>query len=192
MPLPSGTHFGRYEIVAPIGAGGMGEVYKAHDTELRRDIAIKILQGTVADRNSWDRFRREARTASSLSHPNICAVYDVGESEGRPFLVMELLDGVTLSQYLADGPLEAAIAIALAVQIADALEAAHLKGIIHRDIKPGNVMITGRRQHVKVLDFGLAKQMIIDKAGDAITLESISAETIMGTPQYLAPEVLQG
>ena len=192
MPLGPGTLLGPYEILAAIGAGGMGEVYKAHDTRLRRDVAIKVLQQVVADGAAWERFQREARAASALSHPNICTVHDVGEADGQPYLVMELLEGVTLRAHIGEKALETNAAVAIAVQIADALEAAHKKGIIHRDIKPANVMITGRG-HVKVLDFGLAKQTAIDEDQPTLTLESLSAVgTVMGTPQYISPEVLQG
>jgi len=192
MPLAPGTQLGPYEILEPIGAGGMGEVYKAHDTRLRRDVAVKVLQQVVSDGAAWERFQREARAASALSHANICTVHDVGEADGKPYLVMELLEGVTLRAHIGDKPLEPTAALAIALQITDALEAAHKKGIIHRDIKPANVMITGRG-HVKVLDFGLAKQTAIGEDQSTVTLESLSAVgTLMGTPHYISPEVLQG
>src|SRR5438067_3788518 len=143
MPLSIGDKLGPYEILAPLGAGGMGEVYKAHDARLQRDVAIKVLQQGAADGANWDGFKRESRAASALSHPNICTVHDVGEADGRPYLVMELLEGVTLDAHIGEKALETREALAIAVQIADALEAAHKKGIIHRDIKPANVMITG-------------------------------------------------
>src|SRR5262249_45407419 len=135
MLLPAGTKLGPYEIVALIGKGGMGEVYRARDMRLRRDVAIKVLPETIAGEGAWERFEREARAASALSHPHICAVYDIGESNGRPFLVMELLEGQTLDDYVGKKPVEAVVALALAAQIVDALEAAHAKGILHRDIK---------------------------------------------------------
>src|SRR6185436_12990361 len=134
----------------------MGEVYRARDSRLSRDVAVKVLQETLTSSSAWKRFEREARAASALNHPNICAVHDVGEADGRPYLVMELLEGQTLRDYTGGRPAEPAAAIALGVQIADALEVAHAKGIIHRDIKSGNIMVTGRR-HLKILDFGLAK-----------------------------------
>lgn len=183
---------GPYEIVEPLGAGGMGEVYKARDTRLRRDVAVKVLSRKLADPAAWERFQREARAASALSHPNICTVHDVGEADGQPYLVMELLEGVTLKAHIGDQAMEPAAAAAIAMQIAEALEAAHAKGIIHRDVKPANVMITARR-HVKVLDFGLAKQTATGDQQETMTLESMSvAGTIMGTPHYIAPEILQG
>ncbi|HEY2842816.1 MAG TPA: protein kinase, partial [Bryobacteraceae bacterium] len=192
MSLNPGTRLGPYEILAPIGAGGMGEVYRARDTRLRRDVAIKVLPEVIARGGAWDRFEREARAASALSHPHICAVYDVGEAEGRPYLVMELLEGKTLRDYTGKQPLEPKAAVALGLQIADALEAAHAKGILHRDIKPGNIMVIGRG-HVKVLDFGLAKQLATDAVDETRTLESLTAVgTVMGTPHYMAPEILQG
>ncbi len=182
---------GPYQVVGTLGAGGMGQVYRAHDPRLHRDVAIKVLQEPVIDEDTWARFRREARAASALNHPHICAVYDIGEADGRPFLVMELLEGQTLQDMLREGPLDPSPAIQIAVQIADALEAAHAKGVIHRDIKPGNIMIVGRK-HVKVLDFGLAKQS--NPHTDPTTMIEGLTRTglIMGTPLYLAPEVLQG
>ena len=191
MPLSAGTRLGPYEIVAAIGAGGMGEVYRAHDTRLRRDVAIKVLPETLAHGSAWERFEREARAASALNHPNICAVYDVGEADGRQFLVMELLEGKTLRDFIGNKPVEPRIAAALGMQIADALEAAHAKGIVHRDIKPGNIMVTGR-DHVKVLDFGLAKHAP-SNADETRSLDQLTAAgTLLGTPHYLAPELLQG
>ena len=191
MSLAAGTRLGPYEIVAPIGAGGMGEVYRARDTRLHRDVAIKVLPETIAHGSAWERFEREARAASALSHPHICAVYDVGEADGRPFLVMELLEGKTLRDYVGKEPLQPAAAVALAEQIADALEAAHAKGITHRDIKSGNIMVIAR-EHVKVLDFGLAKHTSTN-VDETQTLGSLTAAgTVVGTPSYLAPELLQG
>src|ERR1051325_2542515 len=140
MSLSSGERLGPYEILARIGAGGMGEVYRARDPRLGRDVAIKILLESIASRSGWERFEREARAASALNHPNICAVYDVGEANGRPFLVMELLEGQTLRDYIGKEPVPPKTAMALAFQIADALEAAHAKGILHRHIKQATIM----------------------------------------------------
>src|SRR5580698_9529804 len=142
MPLSAGDKLGPYEILAPIGAGGMGQVYRARDTRLGREVAIKILPEAFSGPDARERFQREARASSLLSHPNICATYDVGESAGCPFLVMELLEGETLRQRIARGPLDTDTILDLGIQIADALEAAHSKGIIHRDMKPANVIVT--------------------------------------------------
>src|SRR6266571_4300707 len=141
MPLSAGDKLGPYEIIAPIGAGGMGEVYKARDPRLRRDVAVKVLPQAFATEAARERFQREAHAASALNHPNICAIYDVGESAGHPFLVMELLDGNTLRDQIGGKALDIPTALALSIQVADALDAAHAKGIIHRDIKPANIFV---------------------------------------------------
>ncbi len=155
-PSP-GTRLGPYEILAPLGAGGMGEVYRARDTRLGRDVAIKALPAAfAADPERLARFRREAQTLASLNHPNIAAIYGLEEADGAPYLVLELVEGETLAARLARGPLPPREALALGVQIAAAIEAAHERGIVHRDLKPGNVMITPAAV-AKVLDFGLAK-----------------------------------
>src|SRR6185295_11802758 len=156
MSMPSGTRLGPYEIVAAIGAGGMGEVYKARDTRLDRAVAIKILPESLAsDPQFRERFDREARAISQLTHPHICTLYDVGEHSGTAYLVMELLDGETLAARLERGALPTNQALTIAVQIADALDRAHRAGITHRDLKPGNIMLT--KAGAKLLDFGLAK-----------------------------------
>src|ERR1700741_3789355 len=156
MPLTPGTRLGPYEIVAAIGAGGMGEVYKARDTRLDRTVAIKILPDTLTtDPQFRERFDREARAISQLTHPHICTLYDVGEQQGTAFLVMEYLEGETLADRLMHGPLPLADAFNVAIQIADALSTAHRHGILHRDLKPGNVMLP--LAGTKFLDFGLAK-----------------------------------
>jgi len=195
MPLSAGDRLGPYEILAPIGKGGMGEVYRARDTRLHRDVAIKVLPQAFATETARERFQREARAASALNHPNICVVHDVGESAGHPFLVMELLDGKTLREQIDGKPLDIPFAIALSIQVADALEAAHAKGIIHRDIKPANIFVT-ERGHAKVLDFGLAK--CGDKHDqpadtDALTVDMLTEPgTAMGTVAYMSPEQARG
>src|SRR6266849_3780042 len=159
MSLPTGTRLGPYEILAPIGCGGMGEVYKAVDTRLLRNVALKFLPDRYSkDQQALRRFRREAWTASALNHPNICTIHDIGEYEGLPFIVMELMEGQTLRHLLAGKPLDLDLMLDFAIQISDAVKAAHAKGIVHRDIKPGNIFVTTQRQ-VKVMDFGLAKQV---------------------------------
>src|SRR5512137_1672149 len=154
--LPSGTLLSHYKIIEKIGAGGMGEVYRAQDTRLGRDVAIKVLSPHVAATpDVRARFEREARTISQLNHPHICTLHDIGHQDGLDYLVMELLEGQTLADRLAKGPLPVAEVLSLGSQIAEALDVAHRRGIIHRDLKPGNVMLT--KAGVKLMDFGLAK-----------------------------------
>src|SRR5437773_9964080 len=187
--MTSGTRLGPYEIVAPIGAGGMGEVYKARDTRLDRAVAIKILPTEFAsDAQRKARFEREAKTISQLSHPNICALFDVGDN----YLVMELLDGETLGDRLSRGPLPLPEVLKYGAQIADALGKAHREGVVHRDLKPGNVMLT--KGGAKLLDFGLAKSGGHQPAVvDATEAKPLTKEgTIVGTFQYMAPEQLAG
>jgi eukaryotic-like serine/threonine-protein kinase len=196
MPLSPGIRLGAYEIVAPLGAGGMGEVYKARDTRLDRTVAIKILPAdAAADPHRQERFRREARAISSLPHPHICALYDIGRQDGVDFLVMEHLSGETLAHRLLRGPLPLEEVMRNGAQVADALDAAHRHGLIHRDLKPANIMLTA--SGAKILDFGLAKRYGTDSdaaisvaaTGDA-TLTQVG--TVVGTIQYMAPEQVEG
>src|SRR5438067_2811786 len=156
MAIASGTKIGPYEVLAPLGAGGMGEVYRAKDTRLGRDVAIKILPKVMsADPERKQRFQREAKTISSLNHPNICTLHDIGSQDGLDYLVMECVEGETLAKRLEKGPLPLEQVLKLGAQIADALDKAHRTGVVHRDLKPANIMLTPSR--AKLLDFGLAK-----------------------------------
>ena len=202
MLLTPGTRLGPYEILSPLGAGGMGEVYRAKDTRLGRDVAVKVLPTHLSDQPEVRaRFEREAKTVSSLNHPNICALYDVGKEGDIDYLVLELIEGDTLDARLARGPLPAPEALRLGAQIADALDRAHRAGVVHRDLKPGNVMLT--RGGAKLMDFGLARATGLGGAGggsSSVTLaqsptigRALTAEgTILGTFQYMAPEQLEG
>ncbi len=196
MTLAAGTRLGPYEIVAPLGAGGMGEVYLAKDTRLDRTVAIKVLASHLSSSPEVrQRFEREARTISSLSHPHICALHDVGREGDTEYLVMEYLEGETLVERLAKGPLPLEQTLRFGVQIADALDKAHRQGIVHRDLKPGNVMIT--KSGVKLLDFGLAKVIAPTTHQSSLTAlptqHALTQEgTILGTFQYMAPEQLEG
>ena len=196
MPLTPGTSLGPYKIIEQLGAGGMGEVYKARDTRLDRTVAIKVLPEHVAsDPDLKQRFEREAKTISSLNHPHICTLYDIGEQDGIDFLVMEYLEGDTLAQRLEKGALPLDQALQVAIEIADALDKAHRQGITHRDLKPGNIMLT--KAGAKLLDFGLAKLKPPDQAGGLSALPTQPADltqegAILGTFQYMAPEQLEG
>ena len=177
MPVRPGARLGPYEVQSLIGAGGMGEVYKARDTRLDRTVAIKVLPPDLAaDPERRQRFEREAKTISQLNHPHICTLHDVGEEDGIAFLVMEHLEGDTLAERLRRGALPLDQALTLATEIADALSAAHRQGVIHRDLKPGNVMLT--KTGAKLLDFGLAKLMGHGDRPVADTL--VSAPTLSG------------
>jgi eukaryotic-like serine/threonine-protein kinase len=197
LALSSGSRLGPYEILAPLGAGGMGEVYRARDTRLGRSVAIKVLPERISlSRDSRERFEREAKTISQLAHPHICALYDVGEEGSVAYIVMEYLEGQTLADRLAKGALPLDQAFVYAREIASALDAAHRRGIVHRDLKPGNVMLT--RAGVKLLDFGLAKflrpETGVGDATSALTEEKDVTRdgAIVGTLAYMAPEQLEG
>ena len=196
MALAPGTHLGPYEILAPLGAGGMGEVYRARDTRLDRTVAIKILPAHFSsDPIRRQRFEREAKTISSLNHPHICTLHDVGSQDGISFLVMECVEGETLAKRLEKGPLPLEQVLKYGAQIADALDKAHRSGVVHRDLKPGNVMLTAAG--AKLLDFGLAKPTA--PLSSAVTLTAATRNspvteqgTIVGTFQYMSPEQVEG
>ena len=201
MPLSVGSRLGPYEVVALIGAGGMGEVYRARDTKLNRSVAIKILPDSFArDGERVARFRREAQMLAALNHPHIAAIHDLHETDGHQFLVLELIDGETLAARIAKGPLPVDETLAIARQIAEALEAAHEKGIVHRDLKPSNIALTADDQ-VKVLDFGLAKATGATTSSgpnleNSPTVTSPDVMTgaglILGTAAYMSPEQTKG
>ena len=189
--LKPGGKLGNFEIVALIGRGGMGEVYRARDPRLKREVAIKTLPpGFAGDRDRIARFEREARAASALNHPNIVSVYDIGKKGGVSFIVSELVEGETLAAVIGHEPLPLRKLIEVGTQICEGLAAAHAAGVIHRDLKPGNIMLT-RDGRVKILDFGLARQ---NRAPgfDSTTMEASSPGMILGTPGYMSPEQVRG
>src|SRR3974390_250064 len=195
--MNTGTKLGPYEIQASVGAGGMGEVYRAHDSRLNRKVAIKVLPTSFsADRDRLQRFSQEARAAAALNHPNILSIFDIGDEQGAPYVVSELLEGETLRERLKSGPLPIRRVIDHAVQVARGLAAAHEKGIVHRDLKPENLFITNDGR-VKILDFGLAKLTrpeTSDTADAATQTRQIATDagTVMGTVGYMAPEQVRG
>jgi serine/threonine protein kinase len=200
MPLTPGIRLGPYEILSPLGAGGMGEVYRARDERLGRDVAIKSLPTAVAvEPARLARFRREAQTIAALNHANIAAIYGLEESAGVPYLVLELVEGESLAARLSRGALPPREALALGIQIASAVEAAHERGIVHRDLKPGNVMIT-RSGNVKVVDFGLARNEPVLAPDDDFTASpTLTAQAgatlvgmVVGTAAYMSPEQARG
>ena len=195
LSLSAGTRLGPYQILSALGAGGMGEVYKAHDTRLNRTVAIKVLPAALtADPDARQRLDREAKAVAALSHPHICSLFDIGHQDGTDFLVMEFLEGETLAERLTRGKLPLDEALRTGIQIADALATAHKAGIIHRDLKPGNIMLTKRG--ATLLDFGLAKPPPVALSAGVTQVATqqplTGAGTLVGTLQYMAPEQLQG
>src|SRR5262244_2873210 len=196
MALSAGTRLGPYEILSPLGAGGMGEVYRARDSKLKRDVAVKVLpQALARDPDALARFEREALAVAALSHPNILSIFDFGTQEGTAYAVMELLEGETLREKLDGGPIPQKLASDYALQTARGLSAAHEKGIVHRDLKPENLFVS-KDGHLKILDFGLAKREERAARGEETSAPTGSAGTapgtVMGTVGYMSPEQVKG
>lgn len=197
MSLASGTRLGPYEIVSPLGAGGMGEVYLGRDTRLGREVALKVLpHDNLADSENRLRFAQEAKTASSLNHPNIVTIYDIGSEGGLDYIAMEFVRGQTLDELIRPGGLRLRDALRYAIPVADALACAHAAGIVHRDLKPGNIMVTASQQ-VKLLDFGLAKLTAVETGDSDLTQTSLGGPrtvqgTVLGTVAYMSPEQAEG
>ena len=196
MTLSAGTRLGPYEILAPLGAGGMGEVYRARDRKLDRDVAIKVLPQSIAtDPAALSRFEREAKAVAALSHPNILSIFDFGTHDGVSYAVMEVLEGETLRGKLDAGPVSQKQAVDYALQVAKGLSAAHEKGVVHRDLKPENLFVT-KDGHLKILDFGLAKRIVRVAPEEETSAPTVSGHTepgtVMGTVGYMSPEQVRG